>query len=85
MVQEAAVNFQKITDDILKDACISFDFRAEVGFINDRIYTYTQRNEIRLLVISKTLASQNNEALDELIGQVRVPLVIIPLNESVLV
>lgn len=75
---KAANNFEKIALDIFKDGTVTYDFRPEVGFIYDRVRDHSRRNKILFVAIEKKFALNKKEALDELIEQIEVPLVIIP-------
>lgn len=76
--QDAASNFKKIANDLLKNQKIPYEFRSEVGFINDRVQEHARKNKTLFLVIGKDFAAENKEALNDLIAQTEVPLVIIP-------
>ena len=55
---------------------------SATGFINDRIYSNTRKNDILMVVMSKEMAETNKEALTELVDQLRTPLVIVPANDA---
>ena len=78
---EAKNSFSKLAESVFKDTPTQYDFKAEVGFINDRVYSYTRTDEILLVVISKKMANTNKEALNELLDHLRAPLLIVPHNE----
>ena len=78
IVLEAAENFDKITPRLLKEKAVTYDFRSEVGFLNDRVLEHTKKNKTRLLVMGSNLASGNMEMLKALMEDLSVPLVIIP-------
>lgn len=79
--QDAAKDFDKIAADLLKNGKISYEFRSEVGFINDRVQEHARKNNTLFLVIGKDFATENKEALNDLIEQTEVPLVIIPATK----
>src|SRR5205085_1293414 len=79
---EATTSFTKIADGVFKDGRPSYDFKAEVGFINDRVYSYTRKSEILAVVISKRMANTNREALIELLEHLRTPLLVVPSIEE---
>jgi nucleotide-binding universal stress UspA family protein len=79
---EAHANFSKIAKGVFKDGPRSYEFKAEVGFINDRVYSYTRKSEILVVVISKRMANTNREALNELLDHLRTPLLIVPSSEE---
>ncbi len=78
MDREAVQSFRDLAEPIVKDDGVSYDFRAEVGFVSDRVSFYSSKNEITMIVMSKTIASSNPEALNDLLGVIPVPLVIVP-------
>jgi nucleotide-binding universal stress UspA family protein len=82
---EAKNNFSKMADVIFKGEEFQYDFKAEVGFINDRVYSYTKKSEILVVVLSKRMASTNREALNELLDHLRAPLLVVPSSEESLV
>lgn len=75
---KASKNFEKIAVDIFKDVSVTYDFRPEVGFIYDRVRDHSRRSKILFVAIERNFALNKKEALDELIRQIEVPLVIIP-------
>jgi nucleotide-binding universal stress UspA family protein len=78
---EAKNDFAKIAESVFKDRIPPYDFKAEVGFLNDRVYSYTRKSEILMVVINKKMANTNREALDELLDKLRTPLLIVPQND----
>jgi hypothetical protein len=79
---EAKNNFSKVAESVFVDRHQAYDFKAEVGFINDRVYSYTRKNEILVVVMSKKMAITNRDALNELLDHLRTPLLIVPTNEA---
>ena len=79
---EAKVSFRKKADGVFNEHQPPYEFKAEVGFINDRVYSYTKTNEILMVVISKRMANTNREALNELLDHLRTPLLVVPSNEG---
>jgi hypothetical protein len=80
---EAIVNFEKIAKETIGEALINYDFKPEVGFINDRVYAHSHRKEFAMLVISKRMAVNNKENVMELIDLIKFPLVIVPQQPSI--
>jgi hypothetical protein len=78
---EAQKNFVKIADGVFDGNKLPYDFKAEVGFINDRVHSYTKKSEILMVVISKRMANTNREALNELLDQLCAPLMIVPASD----
>lgn len=75
---EALAKFDALAAQLLGDQQVTFDFRTEVGFIRDRIQEYTRKNNVSLLVMARSMAIGNAESLEELVDEIRVPLVIVP-------
>jgi nucleotide-binding universal stress UspA family protein len=75
---EAQKKFLMLEKDVLNNNGVDYDFRTEIGFVADRIEDHTKKNAIRFLVMDKRMALENKEMFDELIGHIRVPLVIVP-------
>jgi hypothetical protein len=78
---EAKSNFTRVAENVFNDGQ-RFDFSAEVGFLNDRVYSHTRKSEVLVVVISKRMASTNREALNELLDKLHTPLLIVPPNDN---
>lgn len=76
--EDAALKFSQLESEILLNQNISYDFRIEVGFINDRVAFFTQHNPIKFLVMDRAMGSSNKESFNELVEHIKVPLVIVP-------
>jgi K+-sensing histidine kinase KdpD len=79
---EANRKFAELTERYLKASAVACEFRPEVGFLQDRIYAFTRKNRIGLIILSKKLITTNNDRLSELIDQLQIPLLIVPQNEN---
>lgn len=75
---DAARNFEFMSKALFKKQNISFDFRTEVGFVQDRVQDYARRNNILFLVIALDQAAGNKEILEEMVKETGVPVVVIP-------
>jgi hypothetical protein len=75
---EAVSNFDKIAKSTLSAAKVRYEFKPEVGFINDRVYAHSHQREFAMMVISKRMALNNKESMAELIDLIKFPLVIVP-------
>lgn len=78
MEEEAATNFKVLETELLKNSKISYDFKTEVGFVDDRIEEHLKTNPISFLVMGKDMTIKNREAFDELMDHLKIPLVIVP-------
>jgi nucleotide-binding universal stress UspA family protein len=76
--QEAAKNFGALENELLSESGIEYDFKTEVGFVADRIGAHAKKKNISFLVMAKTMSMANREVFDDLVAQLRVPLVIVP-------
>lgn len=76
--EEALKNFAVLEKDLLKGKGIDYDFKIEVGFVDDRIEDHAKKNKISFLVIGKGIIIRNKETFDELLDQLKAPLVIVP-------
>lgn len=75
---EASKKFKILEKEILAEKGISYDFKAEIGFINSRIEDHLMKNKISCLVVDQEISNKNKESFDELITTHKVPLVIVP-------
>jgi hypothetical protein len=78
MDTEAEESFTKITKPFLSEAVVPYDFHPEVGFIYDRVYAHSLKNNIQLIVMSQKMALANKDTLSDLVSVITVPLVIVP-------
>ncbi len=76
--ENAKRNFSALENEIVKGKGISYDFKAEVGFVSSRIADYVKRDGVSFLVMGKEMNSTNKESFDELADTLQVPLVIVP-------
>jgi hypothetical protein len=78
MEKEAMLKFSKLEKEILLNKNISYDFRMEVGFINDRVELFIKKTPIKFLVMDKETSAINKESFEALVAYIKVPLVIVP-------
>ena len=78
MEEEASKNFGDLEKDLLTGKGIRYDFKTEVGFVDDRIEDHAKKNKISFLVMGKNMSIRNKESFDELMEHLQVPLVIVP-------
>ena len=74
----ALKKFLEWESEILADKHVNYDFRSEVGFVADRVEDYVSKNPVILLAIHKPIVHDNKETVQQLIDQLKVPMVIIP-------
>lgn len=78
MEQDALKNFECLEKELLADKGIVYDFKIEVGFIDDRIEKHVKMNELSFLVMDKGMSLRNKESFDDLLKQLPIPIVIVP-------
>ncbi len=78
MEEQALSSFSAIEKELLTNKGLSYEFKSEVGFVTDRVEDHVKKETIHLLVVSKSMSTQSKEIFEELIDQIRVPLVIVP-------
>jgi nucleotide-binding universal stress UspA family protein len=77
MEAEATKNFAELENQLLRGSGIEYDFKTEVGFVDDRIEEFAKHNKLSFLVMGK-LGARNKETFDDLLKHLQVPLVIVP-------
>ncbi len=75
---EAQSSFRAMESELLIGSGIEYDFKTEVGFVADRVEDHLQKNNVSFLVISKFMTTDNKETFDDLVKDLRMPLVIVP-------
>ena len=78
MEADASVNFTELENLLLAGSGVDYDFKTEVGFVDDRIAEHIKLNKLSFLVMGKVMTIRNKEAFEDLIKQLQVPLVIVP-------
>ncbi len=79
---EAARKFKSFEEKLLMNGQISYEFRAEVGFLSDRLESYIRKNEVDLLVIGQQLAQNNEEVkkagIENFLDKLKIPVLVVP-------
>ena len=75
---EAAKNFNALEKELLAGKGISYDFKTEIGFVDDRIEDHAKKNKTSFLVMDRNTNTKNKETFDELVAQLRIPLILVP-------
>lgn len=76
--REATEKFELLAENLLKHSHVTYDFKAEVGFLRDRVSEYSRKHNVVLLVIGQRMI--NEESFAEMLDDLQVPLVIIPAS-----
>lgn len=75
---EATETLRKLAAPFLSDSKVDCEFRAEVGFMKDRVYAFSRKNQLGLLILSKSTAERHREGLNDLLDILDVPVLIVP-------
>ena len=76
--EQAVQKFAAVEKNYLKNKGITFDFSAEVGFINDRVEYHLKKDPVLMIVISKNMNHTNTENAEDFIDKPGVPVLVIP-------
>ena len=77
MEEDAQQRFVQLERELFSHVAVSYDFKTEIGFVNDRIEDHTRKNNLSMLVIDKHI-SHNKENFDNLLSRIHVPVILIP-------
>lgn len=81
-VQRAHDNFDKLANQLQLNGAVPYEFRAEIGFLSDRIESCLKAEPVQLIVMSEKTAFHINEhkglSLKHFINQVATPVLIVP-------
>lgn len=75
---DATNSFTRMTSSLFKESGVAWDFKPEVGFIDDRVEAFTEKNNVGIIVMSSELSRTNNEALIDMLDRLTCPLLIVP-------
>ncbi len=82
MEMKAQSDFEELAHKLKTNGDVPYEFRAEIGFISDRIEVYMKRNPVGLVVMGQNLANSINEhkglALENFLRKMKVPVLIVP-------
>jgi endonuclease IV len=76
--EEAIKNFAEVERQHLAGSGIRYNFKTEIGFVDDRVEEHLKSNKISFLVMGKGMSLHHKESFDDLLKQLQIPLVIIP-------
>lgn len=76
--EDAIKNFAEVEREHLAGSGINYNFKTEIGFVDDRIEEHLKSNKISFLVMGKGMSLHHKESFDDLLNQLQIPLVIIP-------
>ena len=75
---EALQKFLQWETELLVNKKVDYEFRSEVGFMTDRVAAFVDQNAVCMLVIDNKMINDNKETIQQLIENLRVPMVIVP-------
>lgn len=78
--KKALLDFSTLENEVLKDKGISYDFKAEVGFVADRIEALSKRTQLGYVVIDRNMSMATRETFDDLVKSISVPMIIVPIK-----
>lgn len=78
MEEDAYTRFRALEKEILSDAGISYQFKTEIGFVDDRISEHVRNSKTSFLVMGKNMSVDSKETFDSLVDQLKIPVIIVP-------
>jgi hypothetical protein len=82
IVKKAHDDFELLEQKLKLNGTMPYEFRAEVGFLSDRIESYLKTSRVRFIVIGRKLAFTMNEhkgtTFTDFIDHVKIPFLIVP-------
>jgi nucleotide-binding universal stress UspA family protein len=82
MEQHAKTEFSALARRLNINGEVPLEFRAEIGFLSDRIDIYRQKNEVDIIVIGQRLAHAINEhkglSFEQFLDVAKVPVLVVP-------
>lgn len=78
---DASNNFSRMTSALLKESNVLYEFKAEVGFVEDRVEAFTGKHQVGLVVISSELAFQGDGVFLQILERLNCPLLVVPKKQ----
>lgn len=75
---DATNSFIRMTSALLKESGVTWDFKPEVGFIEDRVEAFTEKHNVSLVVMSSELCRANKDTLTDMLDRLKCPLLVVP-------
>jgi hypothetical protein len=76
--EEGRQTFKSLEEELLENKGMSYDFKMEVGFIDDRVAQHIKNHKTSFVVMSKNMSIRNKESFNEILEHLQTPLVIVP-------
>jgi nucleotide-binding universal stress UspA family protein len=84
--QTARTNFDKILEALHIIESVPYEFRAEIGFLTDRIEAVTRQHPVSMIVMGQQLAKSFNDhkgiSLQQFMDTTNVPVLIVPEHKK---
>ncbi|MEI9921361.1 MAG: universal stress protein [Bacteroidota bacterium] len=75
---DATDSFSRMTNTMFSDSDVLWDFKPEVGFVDDRVEAYSEKHDVGVVVMSNQLARTSDGAFLETLEKLKCPLLIVP-------
>lgn len=80
--QDATESFTRMTSNLFKETNVLWDFKPEIGFLDDRVEVYTETHAVRLVVMSSELACKSGDTFCDILESLTTPLLIVPKKKN---
>lgn len=82
LLQKAQNDFTELERKLHLNGSLQYEFRAEVGFLSDRVEAFFRQHPVLFVVMSEKMALEHNESglnsLQELMNRIPVPVLVVP-------
>lgn len=82
LLQKAEHDFSVLAQKLHFNGSMNYEFRAEVGFLSDRVEAFLRQHPVQLLVMGEKMALERNESgfnnLQELFKRIPTPVLVVP-------
>ncbi len=82
LLQKAQKDFSDLEKQLHLNGSLHYEFRAEVGFLSDRVEAFFKQYPVLFVVMGEKMALERNESgsssLQELMKRIPVPVLVVP-------
>lgn len=82
MEERARTDFDELVKKLKINADVPYEFRAEIGFLSDRIEAFLKKNPVDTIVVGQNLAYPTNEqkevSFENFLDTLNIPVVVVP-------
>lgn len=82
LLQKAQHDFSELEQKLHLNGSLQYEFRAEVGFLSDRVEAFFRQHPVFLVVMGEKMALELNESglnsLQELMKRIPTPVLVVP-------